>query len=91
MARHALTARRFRIGVRGITLELLGGYTEMDRDAPSPRVDLLVSLAGPAVSLALGLVRETRREQQYQRRCSNDADRRHGELAQLQPLDSADP
>lgn len=52
---HALTARRYGIGVRGITLELLGGFTEMDRDAPSPRVDLLVSLAGPAVSLGLGL------------------------------------
>ncbi|MET0415728.1 MAG: site-2 protease family protein, partial [Actinoplanes sp.] len=51
---HALTARRFGIGVRGITLELLGGWTEMDRDAPSPRVDALVSLAGPAVSLILG-------------------------------------
>jgi len=52
---HALTARRAGIGVRGITLELLGGYTEMDRDAPNPRIELLVSLAGPAVSLALGL------------------------------------
>src|SRR3954453_16798594 len=51
---HALTARRYRIGVRGITLELLGGYTEMDRDSPTPRVDALVSLAGPAVSLVLG-------------------------------------
>jgi len=51
---HAITARRFGIGVKGITLELLGGYTEMERDAPSPRVDLLVSLAGPAVSLVLG-------------------------------------
>ncbi|GAB7051994.1 hypothetical protein JCM9534A_71200 [Catenuloplanes indicus JCM 9534] len=53
---HALTARRFGIGVRGITLELLGGYTEMDRDAPRPRVDLAVSLAGPAVSLVLGVL-----------------------------------
>jgi Zn-dependent protease len=53
---HALTARRFRIGVRGITLELLGGYTEMERDAPTPRVDLLVAVAGPAVSFGLGLV-----------------------------------
>lgn len=53
---HAVTARHFGIGVRGITLELLGGYTEMDRDAPSPRIDLLVSLAGPAVSLVLGLL-----------------------------------
>jgi Zn-dependent protease/CBS domain-containing protein len=52
---HALIARRFGIGVRGITLELLGGYTELDRDAPSPRVELLVSLAGPAVSFLLGL------------------------------------
>ncbi|MFI7213492.1 M50 family metallopeptidase [Micromonospora maritima] len=51
---HALTARRYGIGVRGITLELLGGYTEMDRDAPSPRVELLISLAGPAVSAVLG-------------------------------------
>jgi Zn-dependent protease len=51
---HALTARRYGIGVRGITLELLGGWTEMDRDAPNPRVDALVSLAGPAVSLVLG-------------------------------------
>ena len=51
---HALTARRYGIGVRGITLELLGGYTEMDRDAPTPRIDALVSLAGPAVSLVLG-------------------------------------
>lgn len=52
---HALTARHFHIGVRGITLELLGGYTEMERDAPNPRVDLLVAVAGPAVSLGLGL------------------------------------
>ncbi|WP_326553699.1 site-2 protease family protein [Micromonospora sp. NBC_01813] len=53
---HALTARRYGMGVRGITLEMLGGYTEMDRDAPTPKVDLLVALAGPAVSLVLGLV-----------------------------------
>lgn len=51
---HALTARRYGIRVRGITLELLGGYTEMERDAPTPRIDLLVSLAGPAVSAVLG-------------------------------------
>lgn len=51
---HALTARRLGIGVRRITLELLSGWTEMDRDAPAPREDALVSLAGPAVSLLLG-------------------------------------
>ncbi|WP_344172714.1 site-2 protease family protein [Pilimelia columellifera] len=52
---HALTAKRCGIGVRGITLELLGGYTEMTRAAPTPGVDLLVSVAGPAVSLGLGV------------------------------------
>jgi Zn-dependent protease len=51
---HAVTARHYGIEVRGITLELLGGWTEMDRDAPTPRIDALVSLAGPAVSLMLG-------------------------------------
>ncbi|HKT05488.1 MAG TPA: M50 family metallopeptidase [Rugosimonospora sp.] len=51
---HALTARRFGIGVRGITLEMLGGYTEMERDAPSPKVELLVAMSGPAVSAVLG-------------------------------------
>lgn len=52
---HALTSRRFGIGVRGITLEMLGGFTEMDREAPRPTVELVVSLAGPLVSLVLGL------------------------------------
>jgi Zn-dependent protease len=53
---HALTARRLGMGVRGITLELLGGYTELDREAPRPAVELMVSLAGPAVSMLLGLL-----------------------------------
>jgi Zn-dependent protease len=56
---HALAARRCGIGVRAITLELLGGYTELDRDAPTPRADLLVSLAGPAVSAVLGALAAT--------------------------------
>ncbi|MEV6346356.1 M50 family metallopeptidase [Actinoplanes sp. NPDC051851] len=51
---HAVVARRNGIGVRRITLELLSGWTEMERDAPSPRVDALVSLAGPLVSMLLG-------------------------------------
>jgi Zn-dependent protease len=51
---HALVCRWYGIGVRAITLETLGGYTEMERDAPRPRVELAVSLAGPAVSLVLG-------------------------------------
>jgi Zn-dependent protease len=53
---HAVTSRHSGIGVRGITLEMLGGYTEMEREAPRPGVELYVSLAGPVVSLALGLL-----------------------------------
>jgi Zn-dependent protease len=52
---HAVTARRFGIGVRAITLELLGGYTEMESDTPSARADLFVALVGPAVSAVIGL------------------------------------
>jgi hypothetical protein len=44
------------MGVRGITLQMLGGYTELEGDAPSPRVEALVALVGPAVSLAIGLL-----------------------------------
>jgi Zn-dependent protease len=53
---HALTARRFGMAVRGITLQMLGGYTELEGDAPTPRVEALVALVGPAVSLAIGLL-----------------------------------
>jgi Zn-dependent protease len=52
---HAFTARRFGIGVRAITLEMLGGYTEMESDSPSAKADLFVALVGPAVSAVLGL------------------------------------
>lgn len=52
---HAVIARQLGIGVRGITLGLLGGYTELDGDPPRPKAELLVSLAGPAVSLLLGV------------------------------------
>ena len=51
---HAVVARHYGIGVRAITLELLGGYTEMESDSPHPRADLLVSIVGPIVSAVLG-------------------------------------
>jgi Zn-dependent protease len=51
---HAVVARHYRIRVRAITLELLGGYTEMESDSPHPRADLFVSIVGPIVSGVLG-------------------------------------
>lgn len=52
---HALASRRAGTGVRSISLEMLGGFTEMEREAPTARVELGVALAGPAVSAVLGL------------------------------------
>ncbi|MGH8826439.1 MAG: M50 family metallopeptidase, partial [Jiangellaceae bacterium] len=51
---HALTAKALGLPVRGITLHFLGGYTEIERESPTPGRDLLVSAAGPAVSLIIG-------------------------------------
>jgi len=51
---HALTAKRYGVGVRGITLWLLGGVTELDDDASRPRTDGLIAAAGPAASFVLG-------------------------------------
>jgi Zn-dependent protease len=51
---HALVARHFGIRVRAITLELLGGYTEMESDSPNARADLLVSVVGPIISAVVG-------------------------------------
>jgi Zn-dependent protease len=50
-----LISLRYGIKVRGITLEMLGGFTEMEREPPRPVVELFVSLAGPLVSLLVGL------------------------------------
>ena len=50
---HALTARAFGLPVRGITLHFLGGHTEIERESPTPGRDVLISAAGPAVSLAV--------------------------------------
>jgi Zn-dependent protease/CBS domain-containing protein len=51
---HALTARRFGIKTRGITLFLFGGVAEMGSEPPSPRAELAVAIAGPVISCGLG-------------------------------------
>ena len=53
---HVLTARRFGIQATDITLFALGGVSHLDHDdAGTPRVDAAVSIAGPVMSLAVGL------------------------------------
>jgi Zn-dependent protease len=50
-AAHAVIARRRGIGVRSITLWMLGGVAQLDRDPPTARADLAIAAAGPLTSL----------------------------------------
>ena len=51
---HALVARRLGARVRGITLFLLGGLSEISEEISAPGNEFAIALAGPLVSAALG-------------------------------------
>jgi Zn-dependent protease len=53
---HALVAKRAGLPVRRITLWLLGGVSELGDQPADSSVELRVALAGPAVSLGLGIL-----------------------------------
>jgi Zn-dependent protease/CBS domain-containing protein len=51
---HSVVAKRHGVGVKRITLWLLGGVSELDKDAPTPRAEFLIAAAGPLTSLLIG-------------------------------------
>lgn len=51
---HSIVALHFGLPVRRMTLQLLGGVSIIDREPETPRREMAISAAGPALSLVLG-------------------------------------
>ncbi len=51
---HAVVARRHRVGVAEISLWLFGGVAKLTSQAPNPRAEFQIAIAGPLTNLVLG-------------------------------------
>jgi Zn-dependent protease/CBS domain-containing protein len=52
---HSIVAKARGMQVRGITLFIFGGVSQIEGEAPSPKVEFQVAIVGPLMSLVLGV------------------------------------
>jgi Zn-dependent protease/CBS domain-containing protein len=52
---HSVVARSYGVRIKGITLFLFGGVAELESEVPSAKVEFRVAVAGPAMSIVLGV------------------------------------
>lgn len=52
---HSVTARRYGMEMKGITLFIFGGVAEMDDEPPSPGAEFMMAIMGPIASILLGI------------------------------------
>ena len=57
---HAVMAQRYGLGVRSISLNFLGGATEIDSETRTPGQEFKVAVVGPLTSLAVGFAAAAR-------------------------------
>ncbi len=53
---HSLVARKSGMNIKGITLFIFGGVSEMEDDPPDSRTEFLMAAAGPLASILIGIV-----------------------------------
>ncbi len=52
---HSWVALRYRIPIAQITLFIFGGMAQIRREAPTPRAEFLIAIAGPVVSVLISI------------------------------------